>query len=359
MRSSRLFLSVLPLLALAGTSFAQTQDASPVDVPNLLRELKAIREKQVTQVKTRRQSALQTVQAAAANGERAAALWQEAIKAIRFDGAPKEGALFGEWKDKEGDGLNSREARNAARLYFTWLSLTMQRDAGATTKDLLLPVIAYTKELSAHQQMVESLEEEIKKDKELAASKTHGTRRAGGEGNVKKMNDQILKDLAGSPVVQWMKLQEFVTPEKWTSNPGDADAIFTQIVLPELRAQKDPRVLEYWDLRLKKEADAASKAKLVFDVDKFNNQRRPALLWRRAQDQLLIGQRNRAMTEMFGLIKNHPQHPEADDWIANLEATMGSSSVPAAALPPPTASAPAIPEPAPAADAARASAVAP
>jgi hypothetical protein len=322
-------------LSFAAVTFAQTQDAPAPDLSSLLQELKKIREQQVQSEKQQRQAALQQVTAAAASPERAAGLWEDAVRAIQFDGATKEGTAFKEWKDREGEGLNSKEGRNAARLYFNWLKLTILRDAGTPVKELLPQVVAHTKELSADREMMEALEESIKKDKELAASGKHGMKRQGDDDKAKRMHDQILnKGLAGSPVVQWLKLKEFVNPPQWENNPGDFDGIFNNIILPELRAQKDPRLLEYWDMRLKKEADAASKQKLTFAVEKYNNERRPALLWSRADDLLLLGQKNRAIGEMFNLIKTYPRHPSADTWIARLEAIL---------VPPPPGAATAAP----------------
>ena len=42
-----------------------------------------------------------------------------------------ENAQFKDWKDKEGDLFKEREVLNALHLYFSWLSLTLQRSAGS------------------------------------------------------------------------------------------------------------------------------------------------------------------------------------------------------------------------------------
>jgi hypothetical protein len=155
------------------------------------------------------------------------------------------------------------------------------------------------------------------------------------------MHDSIInKPLAGSPVVQWLKLGDYVNVQGWEQSPGDVNGIFEKIVLPELRTQKDPRVLEYWDMRMKREADAASKTHLSFEVDKYNTVRRPALLWKRAAELVLLGQKNKAMSDMLGIIKAHPTHPEAATWLAELERLVSPAppvpvAAPAAAAPPP------------------------
>jgi hypothetical protein len=108
----------------------------------------------------------------------------------------------------------------------------------------------------------------------------------------------------------------------WVSSPGDFDGIYGTIILPELRAMHDPRVLEYWDLRIKRAADSATRTKLAYDAEKFTNEIRPAFLWSRAQELANIGQRNRSIAEMFSVLKNFPKHPSAGSWIADLESLL-------------------------------------
>jgi hypothetical protein len=144
-------------------------------------------------------------------------------------------------------------------------------------------------------------------------------------------------------VARWLKIDENlseVAPKKgqaagagWESTAGNVEGIFGQIILPELREQKDPRLLEYWDARLKREAESASRSKLAFDVDKFNTIARPRIVWLRAQDLKVLGQRNRAINEMVSLIKSYPTHPDAATWIAAVEQelTPTPAAAPAAA----------------------------
>src|SRR5204863_10011343 len=162
-------------------------------------------------------------------------------------------------------------------------------------------------------------------------------RKSRDDASMKRVHDSVLnRSLNGSVVVQWMKVGDLITVDKWELNPGNYDGIFKNIILPEMRQQKDLRIFEYWDAKLKKEADAATKTKLSFEVDKFNTQRRPTLLWNRSQEFVALGQKNRGVTEMFNVIKAFPLHPDADDWINKLETAL---------LPPapadPTTSAPA------------------
>ncbi len=363
-----------PLALLLAASLAATpalhaqQDAPPVDIGQLLQTLRALREQQTSQLRTQKQAAIQQLASVASSPEKSVQLWEEAVRATQFDGMAKEGAQFRAWKEGEGEALKERLVQNAVQLHLRWLVLTLQHSAGTKVKELLPTVVNYTKDLVADEAAMELLAETMKREKEAAAIAPPGggNRRNQNQPNkisdavIKRTHDQIVRPgLAASPVVKWMKLADFVKPAgadgarggrraeapaggNWESNPGNLDGIFQNIILPELREQKDARVLEYWDLKLKKEADTASRSRLAYEIEKFNNERRPTLLWSRAQEFIVLGQKNRAVSELFAVIKAHPTHPQADDWIAALEQLLAppTPTTPAATTPPSAAPAP-------------------
>lgn len=306
-------------LVSAGTAVAQ-QDAPPLDVAALLKALHGIKDQQTQQAKAAKQKALQQIQTAGASPASAVASWEEAVRAAQFEGAAKEGSQFKEWREREGEALKEKEAANAALLHFKWMALTMQRSIGTPMKELLPQVIAFTKEVAADQAAIETLDENIRKEKEMAGSNKHGKDRKTNDEAVKKMHDQIIRTpVNGSVAAQVLKIVDLLTIEKWEMTAGNLDGIYTNIILPQLRAARDPRLLEFWDMKLKRESDNAARTKLAFEIDKFNQVRRPDLLWSRAQDILVLGQRNRALGEMFNLVKANPNHPHADEWVAAME----------------------------------------
>lgn len=342
-----------------------------IDTAQFLQGLKAMKEQQAQQAKAQRQRAIQEVQAAAASPSAAAASWEEAVRQVQFEGMPREGAQFREWKEKEGAGLDHKDGQNAARLYFMWLGLTLQRSAGVPTKELLPNVIAYTKDATAVLSSIENFEDKLKREKEKDPP-PGGRRGPGGGGGARDRNneddqvrricDVILRTpLPGSIPVKALKLEPSINAQvfggadgppgrqgpasnarEWEMAPGNVDGIFQKIILPELRAQRDPRLLEFWDVKIKREGEAAAKSKLAFDLEKFNQVRRPELLWSRAEDELLLGQRSKALNDMFNLIKANPGHPAAAGWITQLETLLAPpAAAPAAASTiPPAATAP-------------------
>ncbi|MDB6172165.1 MAG: hypothetical protein JWL59_1476 [Chthoniobacteraceae bacterium] len=318
-----LSVSIASQLLLAPLSlFAQQPDASPVDIAQLLQSLKTMKEQHAAQIKANKIKAISDVQSAAGSGPAAAAAWEEAVRQVQFNGAPRENVQFREWKQKDGEALEEKEAQNAARLYFNWLHITLQRSSGVPVKDLLASVIQHTKEVTADQVAMDAFSERLKHEKELAATNKRPAAKGKtkDEEEVKRMHDQIIKTgLAGSVPVQALKIGDFVNVTGWEQSPGNVEGIFQNVILPELRLEKDARVLEFWDMKIKREGEAAARTGLSFESDKFTQTRRPELLWKKAQDELLLGQKNRAITDMFTLIKSFPTHPSAGAWVTRLE----------------------------------------
>jgi hypothetical protein len=328
--SPRSTLVCLTIGLLAGSATLRAdQDLPPPDVNKLLRDLHSLRDQQAVQAKTSRQTAIQQISAAAGSVEKGVALWEEAVRATQMEGAGKENAQFRQWKDTEGELFKEKEVQNAVHLHLEWLLITLERANGTSVKDLLTPINNYARELLADQAWMESLDDLINKEKAAVAAGPGKQRlnpnnqKAKDDTAIRRTHDGILNhSLNNSIVVQWLKLGDLIAMDKWEHNPGNFDGIYTKIVQPELRTQRDPHVFDYWDAKLKKEADAATKTKLSFEVDKFNSQRRPALLWNRVQEYTYLGQKNRAISEMFNLIKTYPTHPDAPDWASALEAVL-------------------------------------
>jgi hypothetical protein len=325
------FLALASLLSSIGYVHAQT-DAPPIDMNQLREALQKLKSEQVQIARSRREQVFHDVRAAAASASAAGAAWEEAVRRMYLDGAGREGPQFREWKEKNGDAMNQKEAQNAARLYFSWLALTLQRASGVPAKEIVPQVLAHTQELTADEAVMTAFEERAKHTKDLVDSGRQRRDKNNNDDAVMKLHDQILKrPLAAGPPAQAYNLGPLLNLENWETTPGNYDGIFEKVILPELRAAKDPRLIEYWDMKLNREEAQGTRSRLAADMDKFNRTRRPQLLWLRAQDLLLIGQRNRAYGEMFNLVKTHPAHPDAAEWIRKLEEYLSPAASPSPA----------------------------
>ena len=338
---SAFFLSAAAALILAGPIQSQTPDTAPVDVRYLLEELKKLKDTNEAGLKSKRSSAYQQVAAAAASPERAVAYWKEAVKAVQFEGAEHEGSKIQDWRDGEGEALNDRHCASAVRLHLNWLALNLQHAAGADTRTLLPKVVEHVNAVVALNEAAEQFGESIQKARERGP-KSPGARKDVQEDQAaKKFYDGIMKQsINSSPVARMLQLGEALGGRKkndggWETVAGNVEGIYNSVILPEYRSSKDPRVLDYWAMVLKREEDRASKQKLDVEQREWSNVRRPQILWDRAQDVLLLGQKNRAIGEMFNLVKTYPQHPSAKAWISQIEELL--SPQPAAAPATPTA----------------------
>ncbi len=337
--------SFIPFIVatLSVPAFAQLNDAPPVDMKQLLQGLRQFKEQNETSLKTRRTAAYQQITAAASSLDKAAAYWTDAVLAVQFAGVDHQTTAVRDWKQGEGEGLKAKEGANAARLHLVWLGLTMQHSAGAEMKQLLPSVIDFTKQLEADDAAISHVVELI--DKAKAAKRPGVNKALSEETHAKKIHDSILKmSVTNSPVAKRLQIADLLgdvakkrkrgedgAPASWETVPGNVNGIYNAIILPEFRATKDPRLLEYWDMMIKKEQENIYAGMPDFEERQWSQIKRPAMLWARAQDLLLIGQRNRAVTEMYNLIKAFPQHPEAAGWISQLEQSLAPAA-PAATI---------------------------
>jgi hypothetical protein len=339
-----------------GPIFAQTPDAAPMDLRQLVEALKQLRELNESGTKSRRASAYQQVAAAASSPERAVAYWKEAVRAVQFEGAEREGAQLKDWREGDGEALSDRLCAGAVRLHLSWLALNLQHAAGAEMKLLLPKVLEHVAAVQADELAAAHLADNLEKAKERNPNSPGAKKNVKEDSQVKRVHDQIMRlSVANSPVARWLQLGDMFADAKrkakegaqgggqgaWELVAGNVEGIYHSVILPEYRAAKDPRLLEYWDMVLKRESDRVQQNKLDVEQRDWTTLKRPAILWNRAQDVLLLGQRNRAIGEMFNLIKTFPQHPDAANWIGQLEG-MIMPSTPA----PAPAAAPATPAPA-------------
>ena len=273
----------LPLLSVA-------QEGEKIDVNAVLSSLKAIKQKHGEIQKSEGAKLVNEITANAASPAAAVGYYEEAARATKFDGQNRENTQFVEWKHKEADHLKDKNWQEALRLHLTYLAIALQRSNGAEVKDLLSQLLNYTKQLMTRQDAL-------------------------------GVQDEMLKHPLGDSIfVQWLQLGGQISKlEKWEMSPGNLDGIFQKTILPELRKQNDPRVIEYWDMRIQKESSQAASTQRTFDVDKFNQNTKPKLLWSRSVDLAALGQKSKAVSEMLALIKNNPYHPDVNDWIEKLE----------------------------------------
>lgn len=222
---------------------------------------------------------------AASTDQGAQDFYLQAVQATQFVGQSHEQTNFQNWRKREVGRMNPAAIR--ACLRYTTLSL--ERAAGATDQQIFPAVLAYAQET---QQLLPTIGD-----------------------------DPIMRQpITGNIFAKWYNLSDQLSSlDDWSMQPGDIDGIYEKFLLPIMRKNRDPRVLQYWDTKLLEESTAASSSTNAFSIDRYNQDRRPELLWSRAEDVVTIGARDQGLTTMYSIIKNFPAHPSAGKWIDELK----------------------------------------
>jgi hypothetical protein len=203
-------------------------------------------------------------------------------------------------------------------------------------------VIDFTKQLEADEAGIGKVSDQIDKLKGNAKKGTPN-KALSEDTHAKKLHDSILKtSVATSAVAKNLHITDLLADvgrrkkknddgeggSSWETVPGNVNGIYNAIILPEFRATKDPRLLDYWDMMIRKAQENIYAGMPDFEEKQWSQVKKPSMMWSRAQDLMLIGQRNRGITEMYNLIKAYPQHPDAAGWIAILEGIAAPTAAP-------------------------------
>jgi hypothetical protein len=336
----------LALVSVIGASaFAQVQDGPAVNLPQLIKELKTLKERQQSTSKALLNKVINDFRNASASNGNAIVFYQNALMATKNETA----------SDVQ-DISKMDTIQSAARLHLNYLVLTIQRSLGATTQQLEPALIAHIAAL----QQAGAGDAALWVRREKARQLMEGGNRSGAPKKGTLPDDKlplfweqklVTGSIKDSIFVKWYTIQNLISDVKdWADSPGDIDGIYQSTLLPYYRQSKDPRAVAYWDQKLQIDTQKASATNSAFQIDLFNRVKRPQLLWNRAKDEIAIGLKNKGIADMADIIRAYPDHQDAADWITQLEAMLpggaskgDASSTPAAQPTPSVAQPAAIP----------------
>ncbi len=275
------------LVALAFCHPVRAQQTAPPFDPNaVLATLKDLKAKQQAVVNREKSNVTANINAAIADPGK---FYDQAVSAVEFqNGTGNDANRLVDWRKRNLALLHNRDFIDALRLHLTYLNLTWQHSCGAKTKDQMGALLDHVAQVSKTA--------EIYKDFDI-----------------------VRKSLAESVFVAYFQIGPYINGLKdWTDRPFDVDGIYEKIIFPELRAEKNPRLLDCWRDRIQNETTRAGTAQNALAANKYNNIRLPTLLWSRAEDELTLGFVNQAVADMLAQVKAHPDHPDFDHWTARL-----------------------------------------
>jgi hypothetical protein len=299
----------LPLTVLSSfclSTLATAQDLPPVDSSTLLKALEQVEAKHAEINKSQAQRAIQDFKAAMGSDSKATAFYEEAVRATQFMGQNQQQTQFQEWKKKESPKYQQSEVQMATRLNLTYTIISLEFASGMPVEKLIPALLQYTNQVLDYRAGLKPEQRAIFDRQEM-----------------------INTSVSSGIFARWYGIDKTLAGLKnWGMSPGKVDDIYLKTILPELRKMKDPKAVQYWDARIAREEKAANEGNVTFKIEQFTQVQKPALLWSRAEELLALGMRNRAINEMFAVIKNTPASTETPGRIEKLKALLAPPPVP-------------------------------
>jgi hypothetical protein len=302
---------LIPSLSLCLVTSLLAQSAPTLDVKSMLQGLQDIKQKQSVAAKSALTQTIADFSAAASNDGAAENFYVEAVRVTRFVGQDREATAFSDWEKNALPRLNPA----AIRMALQYTTISLQRAAGATDGQIYPVLLAYA------QQAQDALPG-IEAQQNAAPAQQDFGRRNRTQGQAPREEEpRILEEPVSDNIfAKWYNIGSQLSGlSDWEQVPGNVDSIYSTTLLPMMRKNRDPRILQYWDNKIIMERSNASSATSAFNTDRFNLTRRPSLLWSRAEDEVAIGQRDQGLNDMYNLVKNFPTHPDAGKWILELQ----------------------------------------
>lgn len=296
--------------------YSQQPDAPAVNVDAILRDLDQIELQQKQAVLSARQAAVNQIKAAAGNGATAADLFEKAIEATQFEGTRNKGGAYADWKSSKAELLRAKEVQTALTMHLRYLALSLERKGSDKPELFAPPSVAFVQELAAADPLF------IKTAQSVAqpANSDRDREQQALDKEAIKLKDELLnKSLNESIFVKWLRLGSALPKgEDWELTPGNLSGILEKNVRPVLRSAKNPQLFATYELELKVLADRVTASRRDHDATEFNTVTRPRLQLARANDMADLGQKNRAITEIYSMVKTYPQHPDFSKWVQRL-----------------------------------------
>lgn len=279
----------------AGMAWAQAPaDAPPPNAAAILKEIEAIQSRQADNQRKRFETIASELTAAAKTNDSAMRIYGDALRETEFAGNTQR---FMEWRDKNKDVLTKdRAVGTAARLHLQYIVLSLHR---AATADKLPP---------------------FKETWDYAVALAEARETFGGDLTKSEIARNLLeRPITDSPIAKARLIrQDLEKLQGWEMSPGSLDGILDKNIRQPLRAEKDPRLVETWKLQIDFRTKAAEKFRSDVALTTFQQVELPRLLWARAKDRIVIGQKNAAINEMVGLVRAYPDHPDLPGWAGEL-----------------------------------------
>jgi hypothetical protein len=242
----------------------------------------------------------------------------DCYRQVDFAGRSGGGNEFSKWKKDHPDVGSSQDVELACNLHLRYLAITLKRAMADSAEPVLPEVWGYLDALMKSQDALARI----------------GTSGVGGPGP--RPNAQgFAQTMLGTGVDQgWparaLGVGKYLSGiSDWSLMPADFTQILEKDIRVSLRKKSDPRLISTWDYEIAYLGDGA-KRQGEKAVANFNEVTMPRLLWKKAEDMEKIGMPNRALNLKINIVKQHPEHPDFEQWVDGIETTLkgGQSTAP-------------------------------
>ncbi|MGA3172169.1 MAG: hypothetical protein ABSE62_14280 [Chthoniobacteraceae bacterium] len=334
---------LIPTTLLLLASSLEAQYTPPLDAKTMLYNLDQLQSKQAKTAASQRAQALSDFTAASQDDVSALNFYMQAVYVTRYQGQPQEQTNFNNWKRQMTSG--NKLSPFAIRTCLMYMTISLQKLDGTTNDQTVTALLSY---IETARQMLDSLDAPGPADANGAngangdngddsdqGGRGRGMRRGRQRGQEAQGIDREIIDTSidSNVFATWYNLGEQLGGiADWETVPSDLDGIASTFLLPAMRKAHDRRLMQYWNDKINWETNQASKSTTPFAVNNFNQTQLPKLLWGRAEDMIIVGYRDQGLTQMYQIIKQYSNLPDAGGWIGELKnLLLNPASLPAVA----------------------------
>lgn len=278
---------------------------APGEQQDILKRLESLREEAGKLASGRLATAVAAYKAALTGNEATIDLYLQCIEKVRYVDQNRPLIEFREWKRAQKDKFGELAFREALRYQLRWLLLGLEMaskelppgDMGEKAAELLASITRDAKNLGPHL--------------------------------------GLLRENAFGTVFAHAYRIGHLAPEGWPSGPLPVGPAYEQLILPRLRAGTDIKRLEAaWTTRINQEtsllaiAAEADKEKGEANLDRFNTEERPLLLWKMLTDIYRAGGQRQSAGKMLTFLEANLAHRSAVEWATEMKELLSGRGLP-------------------------------
>lgn len=283
------------LLFLCPLAPAQNPTLTPAEQETILKRLESLRDEAGRLASGRVASAVAAYRNALSGNEATIDLYYQCIEKVRYVDQNRPLIEFREWKRAQKDKFSALSFRQALRFQLRWLLLGLEM----AEKEL------------APGDMAE-------KAAEVVATITRDAKDLGP-------HMALLRDNAFGTVFAHAYRVGHLAPDGWPTSQLPVGPVYERLILPRLRAGGDIKRLEAaWTTRINQEttlvtvAAQADKEKGEANLDRFNTEERPQLVWKMLTDIYRAGGQRQSAGKMLAFLEANLGHRSAVEWATEM-----------------------------------------